>query len=222
MPVEPLLGPRLGLTRVQVATPLLDHQAAEPLHHVVVGLAELISGVPGTEEVAPAAQDGIQIRDHVADVPPGTVTAGTVPDFLPEPLHRPLRGPAVQVVADDPPLLPQPPRHAGMKMAAEEVQPLPAFPEINHLRLIRVQLQPQRRQDLADRVQGRPGLCRAAAQHHAVIGVTHQLTQTAPGELSVQDVQVNVGEQRGNHAPNAKGNFCFEATLGYRRVERGR
>ncbi len=24
------------------------------------------------------------------------------------------------------------------------------------------------------------------------------------------------------HAPNAKGNFCFEATLGYRRVERGR
>ena len=24
------------------------------------------------------------------------------------------------------------------------------------------------------------------------------------------------------HAPNAKGNFCFEVTLGYRRVERGR
>jgi hypothetical protein len=27
---------------------------------------------------------------------------------------------------------------------------------------------------------------------------------------------------RGHHAPNAKGNFCFEATLGYRRLERGR
>jgi hypothetical protein len=27
---------------------------------------------------------------------------------------------------------------------------------------------------------------------------------------------------RGYHAPNAKGNFCFEVTLGYRRVERGR
>ena len=24
------------------------------------------------------------------------------------------------------------------------------------------------------------------------------------------------------HAPNAKGNFCFEVTLGYRRLERGR
>jgi hypothetical protein len=29
-----------------------------------------------------------------------------------------------------------------MKMAAEEIQPFPAFPEINHLRLVRVQLQP--------------------------------------------------------------------------------
>jgi hypothetical protein len=27
---------------------------------------------------------------------------------------------------------------------------------------------------------------------------------------------------RHRHAPNAKGNFCFEATLGYRRLERGR
>ena len=26
----------------------------------------------------------------------------------------------------------------------------------------------------------------------------------------------------GKHAPNAMGNFCFEATLGYRRLERGR
>jgi len=87
-----------------------------------------------------------------------------------------------------------------MKMAAEEVQPLPALPEIDHLRLIRVQLQSQRREDLADRVQGRPGLRRAAAQHHAIIGVPHQLPQPAPGELGVQDVQIDVGQQRGNYA----------------------
>ena len=37
-----------------------------------------------------------------------------------------------------------------------------------------------------------------------------------------------VAERRGNpagftdHAPNAKGNFCFEVTLGYRRLELGR
>jgi len=35
-------------------------------------------------------------------------------------------------------------------------------------------------------------------------------------------VQVDVAQQRADHAPNAKGNFCFEVTLGYRRVERGR
>jgi hypothetical protein len=35
-------------------------------------------------------------------------------------------------------------------------------------------------------------------------------------------VQVHVREQRRNHAPNAMGNFCFEVTLGYRRLERGR
>jgi hypothetical protein len=29
-------------------------------------------------------------------------------------------------------------------------------------------------------------------------------------------------KERGRHAPNARGNFCFEVTLGYRRVERGR
>jgi hypothetical protein len=31
-----------------------------------------------------------------------------------------------------------------------------------------------------------------------------------------------VSQQGRNHAPNAKGNFCFEVTLRYRRLERGR
>jgi hypothetical protein len=38
----------------------------------------------------------------------------------------------------------------------------------------------------------------------------------------VQPVQVDVREDGRHHAPNAKGNFCFEVTLGYRRLERGR
>jgi hypothetical protein len=40
--------------------------------------------------------------------------------------------------------------------------------------------------------------------------------------MLVQYRQRDIGEQRRCHAPNAKGNFCFEVTLGYRRVERGR
>ena len=31
-----------------------------------------------------------------------------------------------------------------------------------------------------------------------------------------------LGQDRTYHAPNAKGNFCFEVTLGYRRLELGR
>ena len=38
----------------------------------------------------------------------------------------------------------------------------------------------------------------------------------------VEPVQVDVGQQRGSHPPNAMGNFCFDVTLGYRRVERPR
>ena len=38
----------------------------------------------------------------------------------------------------------------------------------------------------------------------------------------LQPVQCDIQQQGRNHAPNAKGNFCFEVTLGYRRVERGR
>jgi hypothetical protein len=36
------------------------------------------------------------------------------------------------------------------------------------------------------------------------------------------DVRHWYSAQLRHHAPNAKGNFCFEVTLGYRRLERGR
>jgi hypothetical protein len=38
----------------------------------------------------------------------------------------------------------------------------------------------------------------------------------------IQRGQRDVGQQRGDHALNTKANFCFEVTLGYRRLERGR
>ena len=38
----------------------------------------------------------------------------------------------------------------------------------------------------------------------------------------VEPVQIDVRQDRGSYAPNAVGNFCFEVTLGYRRLERGR
>src|SRR5487761_655325 len=108
VPVEPVFCPGVGLPGVQVPAPFLDHEAAEPVHDVVVGLAELDGSVPGAEVVPPAAQDRVQVRDHLADVLPRAVSAGAVPDLLPEPLHSPLGRPPVQVVAPDAPLLPDP------------------------------------------------------------------------------------------------------------------
>ena len=35
----------------------------------------------------------------------------------------------------------------------------------------------------------------------------------------LQPVERHVHHQRADHAPNAMGNFCFEVTLGYRRLE---
>jgi hypothetical protein len=86
-------------------------------------------------------------------------------------------------------------------MAPEEIQPLAAFPQVNYLRLTRVQPQPQPAEDLSHGAQGRLGPRLAAAQHHAVIGIAHQLTHVPAGELAVQDVQVNVGQQWGNNPP---------------------
>jgi len=39
-------------------------------------------------------------------------------------------------------------------------------------------------------------------------------------ELLVEHRQGDVGQQRGQDSANAMGNFCFEVSLGYRRLER--
>jgi hypothetical protein len=41
-------------------------------------------------------------------------------------------------------------------------------------------------------------------------------------DVLVEHAQRDVRQQRGQHAPNALGNFCFDVTLSYRRLERPR
>jgi hypothetical protein len=40
--------------------------------------------------------------------------------------------------------------------------------------------------------------------------------------MLIQRRQGYIGEKRRKHAPNAMGNFCFDVTLSYRRLERPR
>jgi hypothetical protein len=147
--VKPRFGPLIGLTSTQIAAPLLDQKPAEPPYDVVIDLTELVGGVAGTKVVAPATQDRIDIRDHVADIGPDPIAPGAVTHLGPYPGHGPLRRPAMQVVAHEALLLPQPPRHARPEVTTQKIQALTTLTQIDHLRLIRMQPQPQRRQDFS-------------------------------------------------------------------------
>ena len=94
---------------------------------------------------------------------------------------------------------PQPARHPRTEVTPEKIQAFPAFPEVNDLRLVRVQLQPEIGENVSHRVQSRPGLPLTTAEHHTIVGVAHQLTHLPRGEPGVQDVQKDVGQQRGDH-----------------------
>jgi hypothetical protein len=54
----------------------------------------------------------------------------------------------------------------------------------------------------------------------ACAGVAHHLPRV--GEVLVERGQGDVGQQRGRYASNTLGNFEFDVTLSYRRLERPR
>jgi hypothetical protein len=106
---------------------------------------------------------------------------------------------------------------------------------MDDLRLVLVEGQPQGHQPSRKLCLDLLGLLLAVAEHDHVIGVPdrHRGTRCGfpgvnaggllpyPGGL-LQPVQRDVQQPRAGHAPNTVGNFCFEVTLGYRRLERGR
>ena len=63
---------------------------------------------------------------------------------------------------------------------------------------------------------------RRSAEHHEVIGIIDDLRLETPGiaqhlPAQYKATHVDVGQKRGNHSPNAKGNFSFERGIqGYR------
>lgn len=104
----------------------------------------------------------------------------------------------MQVVADDAPLLPLPTRHAGVKVATEEVEALFALPEVDHSGLVRVQAQTKLTQDGGRPPLGRLGLCLGLAQHHEVVRVADNFSGATLRPGPVEGVQVDVGQQRGD------------------------
>jgi hypothetical protein len=87
-----------------------------------------------------------------------------------------------------------------------------------------VQLQPDLGHPVLQRGEDIPGPPLRRAVHHSVVGIAFEFDgrELALQPLVERVVHEQVSEHGTGHAPNAKGNFCFEATLGYRRLERGR
>ena len=213
MPVEPLLGPLINLPGTEVATPLLisKRATAVPRSRRSDGTCRrryrCESSCPSR-----AGSDSCAITSRISPTrlrPVRPRTSRTGP--------WPLAGPAVQVVTHDALLLPQPPRHARPEMTTEKIQALTPVTQVDTFVLSGCSRNPNDARILPR--QGVPGLCRTAAQHHTVIGVAHQLPHPAGGQLGVEHVQVDVGQQWRDDSSNAVGNFCFEVSLSYRRVE---
>ncbi len=83
-------------------------------------------------------------------------------------------------------------------MATEEVEALPAFPEVDHCGLVRVQLQAKLTQDGSRPLLGLLGLFLGLAQHHEVVRIADQLPGATLSPGPVEGVQVDVGQQRGD------------------------
>ena len=103
--------------------------------------------IPGAEVVAPSPKEQVQASDDVRQLLSDLTSSGEGFDPCPGSLHGPLRRPAMQVVADDAPLLPLLAGHAGMKMAPEEVEALFALPEVDHSGLVRMEGQTEVTED---------------------------------------------------------------------------
>jgi len=87
----------------------------------------------------------------------------------------------MQVVADDPSLLPELAGHAGMEVAPEKVKALAPLPEIDHSGLIRMKRQTQLTQDGSCLPLGLLGLLPRVTQHYEVVRIADDFSGTMLG-----------------------------------------
>ena len=104
----------------------------------------------------------------------------------------------------------------------EEIKPRSSHRQVHDAGLRRFGFQPQLGQQDSQLRQGSLGLFPGGAHHRRVIGEPDQHPMSANVPCPIDPVQVNVRHQRRKDATNAMGNFSFEVTLGYRRLEKPR
>jgi len=102
----------------------------------------------------------------------------------------------MQVEADNPPIFPLLARHAGPKVAPEEIESLFALPEVDHSGLVRVQGETEVPQEGFRSALGLLGLLPGRAQHHEVVRIADDFSHAPLGPGPVEGVQVDVGQER--------------------------
>ena len=101
---------------------------------------------------------------------------------------------------------------------AEEVHSLTPNRQLDDPSLGRLRLQTEVGQQSGQPRQRGLRLPLRPAHHQRIIGIADQRAICATPR-PVESVQVHVAEQRTDDSSNAVGNFCFEVSLSYRRVE---
>ena len=139
--------PACGLTGSEVATRFLMSKTSEAPRHVTVKGDELIGRIPSAEIVGPAPEELVESCDDDRQLLSDLASSGESLDLGSGTLHGPHRGPAMEVVADIPLLLPELAGHAGMKVAPEEIKTLLAFSEVDHSGLVRMKGETEIAQD---------------------------------------------------------------------------
>jgi hypothetical protein len=152
--IESLRRPTLHLARSKVTPLTRAAQAEQPPPDVQINRVETPRGIPGTKVSPPTTQHRTQVTNHAPDVLMAPTPRGQLPNALPDPLHRTPRRPPIQEVHAPTTTLPNPTRHALPQMTTKEIETLPTIEEVDHPRLLRVQLQTQARHDLPN---PRPG-----------------------------------------------------------------
>lgn len=139
--------PTSRVTGPKLTTLTLHLQTLQSPCDVSIDVPEFDRSVPGAEVRAPAAQHGIEVRDDVAHVPVTRVMRRECLHALSNPLHGALRRPPLEEV--HPVVLPRPDAstQTPAEMTAEEIEPFPTPGEVDSSRFIRVQLQPEPRED---------------------------------------------------------------------------
>jgi hypothetical protein len=102
---------------------------------------------------------------------------------------------------------------------AQKIEPGTTDLQMHYPRLGFLRFQTELSQQRPQPRQGGLGLLARSAHHQRVVGETDQHSMLAHAPSPVNPMQVHVTQQRADHAPNAMGNFVFEVTLGYRRLE---